>query len=120
MYLLLYVDIHLYHFYQCQPESEKKGKINLKDYCFELDSDEDLSLSKSINQVPKVTSAVKSQLNPQPVQQSRPAKAVKIPQLADYLELEASLLSSNPSVDVKNLKASKFAREKVNLVPNSN
>jgi hypothetical protein len=24
-----------------QPENDKKGKINLKDYCFELDSDHD-------------------------------------------------------------------------------
>lgn len=41
-----FLDGSLFHFYQSQPEHEKKGKINLKAYCFELDSDEDMSYSQ--------------------------------------------------------------------------
>jgi len=28
------LDVQLYHFYESDPQPEKKGKINLKDYCF--------------------------------------------------------------------------------------
>lgn len=41
-----YVDPHLFSFFQSSPEHEKKGKINLKDYCFELDSDEEVKQPK--------------------------------------------------------------------------
>ena len=34
-----YLDPFLFGFFMAQPEHQKKGKINLKDYCFELESD---------------------------------------------------------------------------------
>ena len=37
--MIAYLDPSLFGFFMAQPEHQKKGKINLKDYCFELESD---------------------------------------------------------------------------------
>jgi hypothetical protein len=60
---------------------------------------------------PSVRPQPQSQLQTQTQTVSRQPKAMKIPNLADYLELEGSLLSSNPSLQGPQLKSSKFARE---------
>ena len=60
-------------------------------------------MSKSMNSPQKVNLNASGKVQvPKETGFTRPGKAVKIPQLADYLELEGSLLSSNPSVEVRN------------------
>lgn len=102
-----------------QPESERKGKINLKDYCFELESDDEKDKKESVVIRPP-SNMKKSEAGGKNISSmGKEGKKLKIPNLADYLELSASLLSENNSNNPKDsnitanmdkYKSSKFSR----------
>lgn len=68
-----------------QPESERKGKINLKDYCFELDSDGEEPKKEFIMRPPTSLGKSNGLNNKSGSNVGREGKKLKIPNLADYL-----------------------------------
>lgn len=68
-----------------QPESERKGKINLKGYCFELDSDGEEPKKEAITRQPANLDKSNEPNNKSSSNVGREGKKLKIPNLADYL-----------------------------------
>lgn len=105
-----------------QPESERRGRINLKDYCFELESDGE---EKEVMRPPPNFGRSTGINNKSASNVSKEGKKFKIPNLADYLELSGSLLSENNSNNGRESKQekekpSKFAREGKVALPKIN